>query len=196
MQSEGANQAELGDRQVEVRRSARRRRTVSAFREGDKFVVLVPARMSNAQVAEYVDELVGRLVRRERRISKTDIDLQARAIALSRRWLPTAPVPKAVRWVTNQQHRWGSCTPADGTIRLSHRMQRMPDYVIDYVLLHELAHLLVAGHGNDFDQLMSVYPKLSEAQAFLSGVSFATANDLEPEPTPPVPEQPPIGLLF
>jgi hypothetical protein len=66
----------------------------------------------------------------------------------------------------------------------------MPDYVIDYVLLHELAHLLIAGHGSDFDQLMSVYPKLAQAQAFLDGASFAAANGLDHTPSEPAPAQP------
>lgn len=161
---------------VEVRRSARRRRTVSAHREGDRFVVLVPQRMSNAAVAEYVEELVSRLEERERRAIPTDDQLHARAAALSRRWLPGAPQPASVRWVTNQRQRWGSCTPADRTIRLSHRLRGMPDYVIDYVLLHELAHLLVAGHGANFEALVSVYPRLVEARAFLDGCAFRDAN--------------------
>ena len=172
-----------GGHEVEVRRSTRRRRTVSAYREGDRFVVLVPARMSAATVATYVDELVGRLQQRERRATPTDDMLHRRAVALSRAWLPGAPMPNSVRWVTNQRQRWGSCTPADGTIRLSHRLQGMPRHVVDYVLLHELAHLLVAGHGADFEALVAPYPQLLEARAYLDGVSFAMSHGTPPWPT-------------
>ena len=191
-----------GGHEVEVRRSSRRRRTVSAYREGDRFVVLVPARMSAANVATYVDELVGRLQERERRATPSDEALLKRAATLSRAWLPTAPQPTSVRWVTNQRQRWGSCTPADGTIRHSHRLQGMPQYVIDYVLLHELAHLLVAGHGADFELLLAPYSRLAEARSFLDGVSFATAHGADTWLCDSVDDEavdsagPPPGLLF
>jgi hypothetical protein len=80
--------------------------------------------------------------------------------------------------VTNQNSRWGSATPADGTIRLSNKLQAMPQWVIDYVLLHELAHLLVAAHNAHFWQLLEAYPETERAKAFLEGVAFATSRGL------------------
>ena len=81
--------------------------------------------------------------------------------------------PDTVRWVTNQNSRWGSCTPAEGSIRLSHRLQGMPEYVIDYVMLHELAHLLVPDHGPHFWKLLESYPRTERARGFLDGVAAA-----------------------
>ncbi|HEX5523512.1 MAG TPA: M48 family metallopeptidase, partial [Pedococcus sp.] len=83
--------------------------------------------------------------------------------------------PTSIRWVANQQSRWGSCTPADGTIRISTRVRGMPGYVLDYVVLHELAHLLVPGHGKDFWTLVGGYPRTERARGYLEGVS-ATAG--------------------
>ena len=80
--------------------------------------------------------------------------------------------------MTNQNSRWGSATPSEGTIRLSHKLQPMPQWVIDYVLLHELAHLLVAAHNDAFWRLLAAYPETERAKAFLEGVSFATARGL------------------
>ncbi len=54
----------------------------------------------------------------------------------------------------------------------------MPQWVIDYVLLHELAHLLVAGHNAAFWRLLEAYPETERAKAFLEGVSFATSRGL------------------
>jgi predicted metal-dependent hydrolase len=167
---------------VEVRRSTRRRRSVTAYREDGRTVVVVPQRMSRAEIVPYVEELVGRLAARERRGRRTDAELQARAALLSRRHLDGRAVPSSVRWVTNQRRRWGSCTPADGTIRLSDRLVAMPEHVVDYVLLHELVHLLVADHGPDFEAWMRRYPRLLEARAFLAGVDHATGHGLRPEP--------------
>jgi predicted metal-dependent hydrolase len=83
-----------------------------------------------------------------------------------------------VRWVGNQQSRWGSCTPGDRTIRLSQRLQDMPAWVVDYVLLHELAHLLEPGHGPAFWALLRGYPQLERARGYLEGVAAAAGLDL------------------
>lgn len=158
---------------VEVRRSARRRRTVSAYREGDRTVVLIPARMSADEERRWVTVMLDKLAAQEHRRMLDDDELHQRATTLSRRYLQGRALPDSVRWVTNQHARWGSCTPALGSIRLSHRLQGMPEYVIDYVLLHELAHLLVPGHGPEFWALLESYPRTERARGFLEGVAAA-----------------------
>lgn len=160
---------------VEVRRSARRRRTVSAYRDGERVVVLIPAQFSGAEEREWVDRMVARLAARERR-GNTDQALYERAKRLAGRYLPEFPQaarPASVRWVRNQNGRWGSCTPADRTIRISERVQGFPDWVIDYVVLHELAHLVVANHNSKFWALVSRYPRAERARGYLEGVSAA-----------------------
>lgn len=164
---------------VEVRRSARRRRTVSAYRDGDRTVVLIPARMSAAEEQRWVAVMLEKLAAQESRRMPGDDELAARAERLSEQYLTGRAVPDTVRWVTNQNSRWGSCTPSEGSIRLSHRLQGMPEYVIDYVLLHELAHLLVPGHGPAFWKLLERYPRTERARGFLEGV---VAADRLPHP--------------
>jgi predicted metal-dependent hydrolase len=162
---------------VEVRRSQRRRRTVSAYRDGERVVVLIPDRFSRAEETEWVERMLARLAAREERIRRTDEELLARARRLTSRYLPDYAVrivPTSVRWVTNQNGRWGSCTPDDGTIRISHRIQEMPDWVIDYVLLHELTHLVVPSHNARFWELVGRYPKSERARGYLEGISAAT----------------------
>ena len=161
---------------IEVRRSQRRRRTVSAYRDGERIVVLIPARFSRAEEREWVDRMLERLEAREQRARRTDGELNARAERLAARYLPDHPaasVPTSVRWVQNQNGRWGSCTPADGSIRIPHRVKEMPDWVIDYVLLHELAHLVVPSHNNAFWALVARYSKTERARGYLEGVSAA-----------------------
>ncbi len=158
--------------EVEIRRSARRRRTVRAYREGDKTIVLVPAHLTASEEADHVRDLVERLDRRERRARLSDDDLMARARLLSKRWLGGEPDPVSVRWVGNQSTRWGSCTVGDGTIRLSDRLIGMPQHVVDYVLVHELAHLVEPGHTDRFWALVSRYPETERAKGFLEGVAW------------------------
>ncbi|MGH3472905.1 MAG: M48 metallopeptidase family protein [Nocardioidaceae bacterium] len=159
---------------VEVRRSRRRKRTVSAYREGATIVVMIPAHMTKAEEREWVTAMVQRITRAEDRRRPSDDSLQARADVLSQRYLDGLASPTSVRWVTNQNARWGSCTPADGTIRLSSRLQGMPAYVIDYVLLHELTHLLVPTHGKQFWVRVNGYELTERARGFLEGMSAAS----------------------
>jgi hypothetical protein len=136
--------------------------------------VLLPARMSRAEEARWVDVMLERLAKQERRsagrAARGDADLGKRADELSRQFLGGVPKPASVRWVSNQGSRWGSCTPVDGTIRLSDRMATMPSWVIDYVLVHELAHLIEFGHGPRFHRLVDAFPKAERARGYLLGV--------------------------
>lgn len=172
----GAVPAQEPPPDVEVRRSRRRRRTVTAYREAGRIVVLIPARFTREQEREWVARMVDRLSAQDRRRRPGDEDLLARALDLSRRYLGGLAAPASVSWVRNQNSRWGSCTPADRTIRLSTRLQGMPPWVLDYVLLHELAHLIEQGHGPRFWALLEAFPRTERARGYLEG--FAAARDL------------------
>ncbi len=163
-----------GQPQVEVRRSSRRRRTVSAYRDGDRIVVLLPAHLGRAEEARWVQAMVTRLSEQDQRRRPSDESLLARAGELSTRYLGGRAVPASVRWVGNQTGRWGSCTPLDASIRLSTRLQGMPEWVVDYVLLHELAHLLEPGHGPEFWALLTGYRRMERARGYLEGAAFGS----------------------
>ncbi len=177
---------------IVVRRSARRRRTVAAFWEDGNAVVAIPASFTQAQEREWVRRMLEKLRRQGerraqgagRRRPSGDAGLAAHAAALSDRYLGGRAVPTSVRWVSNQNSRWGSATPAEGSIRLSDKLKPMPQWVVDYVLLHELAHLLVAGHNAAFWRLLEAYPETQRAKAFLEGVAFATSRGLDRDPEP------------
>jgi hypothetical protein len=100
----------------------------------------------------------------------------ARAAALSDAFFDGSAVPASVRWVDNQNRRWGSCTPSEGTIRLSTRLRGMPEFVVDYVLVHELAHLHEPSHDERFWALVHAYPQTERALGFLEGVEFGTGS--------------------
>ncbi|MCW2845203.1 MAG: hypothetical protein JWN22_3119 [Nocardioides sp.] len=163
-----------------MRRSKRRRRTVSAYRDGDRIIVLIPASLSSKEEADWVRTMVERLEKSEKRRQPSDDDLMQRASGLNDRYLGGLATPGSVRWVENQQSRWGSCTPGDRTIRLSARLQGMPAWVIDYVLVHELAHLLEPGHDAQFWAWVERYPQAERAKGYLLGWSSAAHLKLPP----------------
>jgi predicted metal-dependent hydrolase len=169
--------------QVEVRRSARRRRMVSAYREGDTVVVLLPARMSKTEEKHWVAEMLSRLQRSEtRRRSPTrtsDAALLARCEELAGKYLDGVQ-PSSVRWVPPMRTRWASCTPSEGTIRISERLRDVPAWVLDYVLVHELAHLVEPTHDARFWSLVARYPRAERARGFLEGVELGPAHGTPP----------------
>jgi predicted metal-dependent hydrolase len=164
---------------VEVRRSHRRKRTVSAYRKDGKVVVMIPARFTRAEETEWVDTMLGRLARSEQRSRRTDEQLMRRSAELARAYLHDGVRPTSVRWVSNMTTRWGSCTTGEGTIRLSDRLQGMPTWVVDYVLLHELAHLIEPNHDARFWGWVDRFPKAERAKGYLEGIAAAANLDLE-----------------
>jgi predicted metal-dependent hydrolase len=188
--------------QIEIRRSARRKRTVSAYRDGDRIVVLVPSRLRRADEQRLVAELVERVTKRERQVlaggaRASDQALLQRCRELSRRHLDGAAAPASVRWVTGMRTRWASCTPLDASIRISERLRAVPDWVLDYVLVHELAHLQIAGHGPRFWALVERYPKTERARGYLDGLSAGSAQSEPQMPQELDDDEPgPDGLLF
>jgi len=164
---------------IEVRRSTRRRRTVGAHREDGRTIVTIPDRMSLKDAAKHSLELHQRLIERAaKKPQRSDDFLLKRAKVLRDRYLPDhTPSPASIQWSSRQQRRWGSCTPAHRTIRISDRLQRVPDYVLDSVIVHELAHLLVGEHGPEFKALIAAYPHQERADAFLAGVEFASGME-------------------
>lgn len=147
---------------VEVTRSKKRKRSVGAQLVGDTLRIAIPSWMSADEEDHWVGEMSRRFARRR---STERIDLSERAAALARRHRLRRPAE--IRWSDDMTTRWGSCTPSTSTIRISSRLATFPDWVVDYVIVHELAHLHVAGHGDDFWALVHRYPKAERAIGYL-----------------------------
>lgn len=146
--------------------------------EAGTFVVLMPTGLRPEQEQEHVENLLQRHRRAQARRRLQQEDLMGRARRLSERYLHGRARPASVVWVTNQQQRWGSCSPSSGRIRLSTAMEGMPGWVIDSVIVHELAHLLEANHGPRFKALVRRFERYDEATAFLHGVSFGRGRSI------------------
>jgi predicted metal-dependent hydrolase len=156
--------------EIELVRGTRRRKHVEAVLVGDRLRVSFPRWMSYAQAQETAEELRSRM---QRRVDAARIDIGARARRLAREY--GLPRPRVVEWSDKQHARWGSCTPETATIRVSSRLAGYPGFVLDYVVVHELAHLVEANHGPAFDALVDRFPLAERARGFLM------AKDLDPD---------------
>ncbi|HUO48264.1 MAG TPA: M48 family metallopeptidase [Acidimicrobiales bacterium] len=160
---------------VEVRTSARRRKTASAFWQDGRVVVVLPERLPRAQKSELVDGLVRRVLAQRPHVTASDDDLERRAAHLAARYLDGVR-PRSIRWVANQRRRWGSCTSGTREIRISDRLRVVPDWVLDAVIVHELAHLIEPSHNARFRRLADRFPRMDEADTFLAGFTLGAEH--------------------
>ena len=156
---------------VEIRVSKRRKKTAGAHWEGDRIIVVVPTHLRGAERDEMVEALSRRMMRHRPLLHTSDDELALRARVLGQRYLDGVE-PASIRWATNQTKRWGSCTIQTREIRISERLRVAPDWVLDAVIVHELAHLLEHHHNARFRQLENRYPRRREADLFLDGYAL------------------------
>ena len=162
---------------VEVVRSARRHKTVSAELQNGVLIVRAPAALDDAALAPMIEKFRRQLARQVRRSPQSDAALAARAQQLNVLYFNGRLRWQSIRYVSNQQKRFGSCTPATGTIRLSDRLATMPGWVRDYVIVHELAHLEEANHGRRFWQLVNRYPLTERARGYLMAIGLEELSE-------------------
>lgn len=158
-----------GGAEVRVIRNPRRRKSISAYREQGAIVIQIPTHILRTQIADLIPEMVSKVLSREARERSTDSDLHARALELLATYLPEfSERPASVTW-RPMLERWGSCTSTERTIRISDRLIHAPEYLLDYLLVHELIHLKIPDHGPRFIELLSRFEGGERAEAFLEG---------------------------
>jgi predicted metal-dependent hydrolase len=160
-----------GNFDVEVIRSARRKKTVGATLKGTNLTVTVPTWMSQPDIDQWVDEMTKRW---SRKVTTDTIDLVERAKALASRY--DLPTPESIGW-SSMDTQWGSCTPARRTVRLSTKLATFPRWVLDYVIVHELSHIAVPDHSANFWKMVHRYPRTERARGYLIAKSGDDENE-------------------
>lgn len=169
--------------ELKIIRSERRTKSVSARMVGDVLEIRAPVHISEADLASIIEQLKqkieGKKTRQKAREQFGDLELAARAHVLNKTYFGGKLKWTSIRWVSNQNKRFGSCTSAQGTIRISDRLAAMPGFVLDYVLVHELAHLVEANHGPRFWKLVNRFPRTERARGYLMAVGLEGLEDEE-----------------
>jgi len=165
---------------VRIIRSEKRKKTISAEVRDGILVVRVPANISNDELQSHINSLRTRLKRRvsRRNVSQPDEDLEKIARDLNSKYFAGKLKWDSIRYVTNQNKRFGSCTPSAGTIRISHRLSSMPKWVIQYVVIHELSHLVELSHNKRFWKLVNRYPLTERARGYLMAVGLESIDKI------------------
>ena len=163
----------IGEGEIIVIRSKRRKRNLSAYRQGGRIVISIPASMSKADERAMVPEMIAKIRSQEAARTPSESALADRIDSLLREHAPEIEQrPLSVSWRAMRE-RWGSCTSVDRTIRISDRLQLAPDYALDYVLFHEAIHLAHSDHGEEFTAILARFPDGELASAYLDGYEAA-----------------------
>jgi predicted metal-dependent hydrolase len=171
----------ISEGEIIVIRSTRRKKNISAYRQGGRIVVSIPARMSKADERAMVPEMVAKIRAQEAAATMSEERLATRVDELLSELAPEISLrPSSINW-RGMRERWGSCTSTDRTIRISDRLKGSPDYVLDYVLFHEAIHLQFFDHGPEFKAILSRFPLEDQAEAYLSGYEAAENALTAPE---------------
>ena len=158
---------------IVVIRSKKRRRNISAYRQGGKIIISIPARLTKAEEREIVPEMIARVKAKE--VQATESDLSKLSDRLLTSYAPEITTRAATVSWRNMNERWGSCTNIDRTIRISTKLSTAPDYVLEYVLFHESIHLDNPNHDQDFYAVLKRFERHLEAEAFLAGFEAGSA---------------------
>jgi predicted metal-dependent hydrolase len=166
--------------EILVIRSSRRKKSISAYRQGGRIVISIPSRLSKSDERAIVPEMIAKIRSQEESKTLGEADLAARIDQLLTTYAPEIQErPISVSWRAMRE-RWGSCTSVDRTIRISDRLKLAPDYVLDYVLFHEAIHLRYFDHGADFSEVLGRFEDSELASAYLDGFEAAERAILPP----------------
>jgi len=153
---------------IEVIRSHKRKKTVQAKVVDDKLLIYLPAGLSKTRESELIEKMREKVEKKRlKRELNGDDYLNMRFNEFNKKYFNGKLQIASIKFVTNQNTCNGSCTPAKGTIRISHRLADMPKWVLDYLIMHEMAHLLYPDHSKRFWDKVNEYRYTERARGFL-----------------------------
>jgi len=174
----------ISEGEIVVLRSKRRKKSISAYRQGGRIIISIPARMSKADERSVIPEMIAKIRAQEADESPSETMLMQRCVQLLERYAPEITIcPKSINW-RQMRERWGSCTSVDATIRISDRLKGAPEYALDYVLFHEAIHLHYFDHGPEFKAVLARFPEEGRAEAYLEGFEAAERRYMPPAVLP------------
>ena len=164
-----------GSPPIRILASRRRRRTVAARLRSGVLEVLVPNWMPLAERERWAEAMRKRFERRMQRAVPSDERLDRRAHTLNDRLFGGR-----LRWTSivfaEMRHQWGSCTFTVGTIRIATRAAALPEWVLDYLVVHELTHLEHSDHGPGFHEMENRYPLAERARGYLMALDHGAGT--------------------
>jgi len=168
--------------EIKIIRSDNRRKTISARLVKNTMLVHAPGSISDAELKKIIDKLKRRLHKRK---IKNELDktqgLTIEADRLNKEYFNNKLEIISITYSANQNTIFGSCNYRTKEIRISHQLVQMPYWVRDYVIVHEMAHLIEPNHSKAFWDIVYRYRLTERARGYLmaKGLGSEEGNDIE-----------------
>lgn len=163
---------------VKIIKSPKRKRTASARVEDGVLLVRVPVGLPESRIKSLVEKFK-KSIKAKRKFPSLgrQMWLLKRAEGLNQKYFG-GKLRFGIKWSGNQTKIFGSCTSKRKTIRISSRLAKVPKWVLDYVLVHELAHLAEPNHSKTFWRLVNQYELTERARGYLMGIGFKEGGEV------------------
>ena len=164
--------------QVTIIRSQRRKKTIQTKYGDGHLWIYLPAGMNPKEEQRWIDRMIQKSQRWEQKktLKESDGWLRRRAQELNKRYFNGILV-FSIQFVTNQNSRYGSCSSLDKSIRISNRVKTMPSWVQDYIIIHELTHLIYPDHSKKFWETVDQYTYAERAKGYLIALGTEKINE-------------------
>ena len=161
---------------IEILHSKRRKNTVEAKFVKDKLVIYLPEGMSESDEKTWIDKMIkwGERYKKRKQLNNNS-HLLMRSQKLNKKYF-NGDLDFSIKFVSNQNTNFGSCTIKTRSIRISDRLAKMPRWVQDYVIIHELAHILYPNHSRKFWEKVNQYKYAERARGYLIAMGMLSEN--------------------
>ncbi len=167
---------------IKITRSLKRRKTIGAQLINNILYVYAPYHIPDEKLAKIIasfkQKFTNSLLKKKLNNEKS---LKEIAEMLNKKYLKNRLDISSIsiEYVTEQTHKFGCCNFQSKFIRISHQIAKMPDWVRDYVIIHELSHLIEPNHSKSFWDIVSGYKLAERAKGYLiaKGVELHDNNN-------------------
>jgi len=164
----------MNNNNIKVIRSSKRKKTIQAKIADGKFLIYLPSGLTKNEEEKWIRAMIDKNEKQKiRNKLNTTSELKKRADKLNEKYFEKS-LDFNIKYVTNQNTKFGSCTPKIKMIRISDKLATMPRWVQDYVIIHELAHLLYPNHSKEFWKKVNQFNYVERAKGYLIAVGMMT----------------------
>lgn len=163
--------------QITIIRSKRRRKTIQTKYADGRLWIYLPFGMNPKEEEKWIKKMIERNEQwaKKKTFKKSDSWLMHRAQELNKKYF-NGSLQFSIKFVLNQNTRYGSCTSVDRSIRISERVKTMPSWVQNYIIIHELAHLIYPDHSKKFWDKVHQYKYAERAIGYLIAIGAETID--------------------